>query len=216
MKKLLLIILIVLLVILTYYAVDKGITLGKLNILSISQIQEKNDTLDAKIEEANKTIDTEYPNKISSLKTASNKLGQAKKEYLDLTNLSTSDQILKATLEESYAIELLWAKIGNYARNKGVDINMSVVSSNTGTKGLYNLNFTVRGTYLSIVNFIESIENDSVLNLRIKNFKLLPSEGNILQATFTVNNIAIEGNTSNQSVTTNDNNNDNNDKTTNN
>ncbi|MBO5412917.1 MAG: hypothetical protein J6A29_01190, partial [Clostridia bacterium] len=209
MKKLLFAVLIILLVILTYYAVDKGITIGKINILSISQIQEKNDALDAKIEEANKTIDTEYPNKMSSLKTASNKLSQAKKEYLDLTNLSTNDQIIKATLEESYAIELLWAKIGNYARNKGVDINMSVVSSNTGTRGLYNLNFTVRGTYLSIVNFIESIENDSVLNLRIKNFKLLPSEGSILQATFTVNNIAIEGNTSNQSVTTNNNNNNN-------
>lgn len=208
MKKILLITLIILLVILTYYSLDKGITIGKLNILSIAQIKEKNDSLDAQIEETNKVIDTEYPDKMSKLKTASNKLETAKQEYLDLTNLSTNDEILKATLEESYAIELLWTKVGNHARNKGVNINMSVTTSDTGTKGLYDLEFTVNGTYLSIINFVEVLENDSVLNFRIKNFKLVPSQGSILKATFTVKNIAIEGNTSNKtpssSTTTND------------
>lgn len=202
MKKILLITLIILLVILTYYSLDKGITIGKLNILSIAQIKEKNDSLDNQIEQTNKIIDTDYPNGMNKLKTASNKLQTAKKEYLDLTNLSTNDQILKATLEESYAIELLWTKIGNHARNKGVNIEMSVKSSDTGTKGLYDLQFTVNGTYLSIINFVEVLENDSVLNFRIKNFKLVPSQDSILKATFTVKNIAIEGNTSNQSTST--------------
>lgn len=202
MKKILLTTLILLLVILTYYSFDKGITIGNINILSIAQIKEKNDSLDKKIEETNKVIDTDYPSEMSKLKTASNKLQTAKKEYLDLTNVSTNEQILKATLEESYAIELLWTKVGNHARNKGVNIEMAVTSSDTGTKGLYNLEFTVNGTYLSIINFVEVLENDSVLNFRIKNFKLVPSQGSILKATFTVKNIAIEGNTSNQSTST--------------
>ena len=200
MKKILLIVLIIFLVILTYYSLDTGVVIGKLNVLSIMQIKDKNEELDRQIEKTNKTIDTEYPSAMSKLKTASNKLETAKKEYLDLTNLSTNDQILKATLEESYAIELLWTKIGNHARNKGVNINMSVTSSDTGTKGLYNLEFTVNGTYLSIINFVEILENDSVLNFRIKNFKLVPSQGSILKATFTVKNIAIEGNTSKQAA----------------
>lgn len=200
MKKILLIVLIILLVILTYYSLDTGIVIGKLNVLSIMQIKDKNEELDRQIEKTNKTIDTEYPSAMSKLKTASSKLETAKKEYLDLTNLSTNDQILKATLEESYAIELLWTKIGNHARNKGVNINMSVTSSDTGTKGLYNLEFAVNGTYLSIINFVEVLENDSVLNFRIKNFKLVPNQGSILKATFTVKNIAIEGNTSKQAA----------------
>jgi len=200
MKKILLIVIIILLVILTYYALDKGVIIGKLNILSIAQIKDKNDSLDIKIEETNRIIDTEYPSKMSDLKNASSKLQRARKEYLDLTNLSSNDEILKATLEESYAIELLWTKIGNHARNKGVNIDMSVTSSDTGTKGLYDLKFTVNGTYLSIINFVEVLENDSILNFRIKNFKLVPDEGPILKATFTVKNIAIQGNTSNQST----------------
>lgn len=200
MKKILLTVLILLLVILTYYSLSKGITIGKLNILSIPQIKEKNEALDTEIEKTNKVIDTEYPDKMSSLKNASTKLQQAKKEYLDLTNLSSNEDIIKATLEESYAIELLWTKVGNHARNKGVNIDMSVVSSDIGTKGLYDLKFTVNGSYLSIINFVEVLENDSLLNFRIKNFKLLPSQGSILQATFTVKNVAIEGNTSNQST----------------
>lgn len=202
MKKILLILLIILLVILTYYSLSKGLKIGNLNVLSIMQIKDENEKLDAKIEETNKTIDTEYPDTMSKLKTASNKLQTAKQEYLDLTNLSTNEQILKATMEESYAIELLWTKVGNHARNKGVNIEMAVTSSDTGTRGLYDLDFTVNGSYLSIINFVEVLENDSVLNFRIKNFKLVPSQGSILKATFTVKNIAIEGNTSSQTTST--------------
>ena len=213
MKKLLLTVLVILLAVLTYYAFAKGITLGDFKILSVTQIKEKNNDLDSKIEEVNKLIDTEYPSKMNNLKTASSKMSQAKKQYLDLTNISTNDQILKATLEESYTIELLWTKIGLHARKKGVNIKMEVVSSDTGTTGLNDLRFTVDGTYLSIINFIEALENDSVLNFRIKNFKLLPNSGSILQATFTVKNIAIQGNNSNQSVSGNTNNNNTNNNT---
>lgn len=206
MKKILLTVIIILLVILTYYSLDKGITIGNLNVLSITQIKEKNDSLDSQIEETNKVIDTEYPEKMSKLKTAKTKMETAKKEYLNLTNLSTNEEILKATLEESYAIELLWTKVGNHARNKGVNIDMAVTSSDTRTEGLYDLDFTVNGTYLSIINFVEALENDSVLNFRIKNFKLVPNQGSVLKATFTVKNIAIEGNTSKQSTSSSTNN----------
>ena len=42
--------------------------------------------------------------------------------------------------------------------------------------------------------------SNNKLNFRIQNFKLLPYKDEILQATFTVRNISIQGNTSSQSV----------------
>ena len=202
MKKILLIIIIILLAVLSYYAFAKGITIGKLQVLSVNQLKEKNNELDAKIEQANRLIDTQYPSKISELKSAASKMEQAKKEYLDLTNVSTNDQILKATMEESYTIELLWTKIGRHAISKGVIVEMAVTSGDAGTAGLSNLNFTINGSYIAIINFVEALENDSVLNFRIKNFKLLPndSSASILRATFTVKNVAIQGNSSSQQV----------------
>ena len=197
MKKLLLICIIVLLCILTYYSIMQGIEIGQLKVLSVEKIKEHNTQLDTKIEETNKLIDIDYPSALGQLKTASNKLEQAKKEYLNLSSLSSEEDIIKATMEESYDIGLLWTKIGNYARSKGTNVEMAVNSNNSaGVSGLYNLNFTVNGSYVSIISFVEAIENDSLLNFRIKGFKLLPYQGSILTATFVVNNIAIEGNTS--------------------
>ena len=201
MKKILLICIILLLCVLTYYSIAQGIEIGQLKVLSVEKIKENNNQLDAKIEETNNLIDIQYPSTLGQLKTASNKLEQAKKEYLNLSSLSSEEDIIKATMEESYDIGLLWTKIGNYARSKGVNVEMAVNATNSaGVKGLYNLNFTVNGTYVSIISFIEAIENDSLLNFRIKGFKLLPFQNSILTATFVVNNIAIEGNTAKTGV----------------
>lgn len=40
----------------------------------------------------------------------------------------------------------------------------------------YNLDFSLKGTYSSISEFISKIENDSELQFRIQNFKLVPGE----------------------------------------
>lgn len=201
MKKILFIIIIFLLLVLIYFSFSKGITVGELKISSVEEIKEKNSNLDEQIEKTNELIDTKYPSTLNSLKTASNKLETAKSEYLKLSNLSSEEDIIKATMEESYDIGLLWTKIGNYARSKGTNVEMAVASNNSsGVKGLYNLNFTVNGSYVAIISFVEALENDSLLNFRIRNFKLLPYEDSILKATFTVTNVAIQGNTSNASI----------------
>ena len=202
MKKILLIILIILLAVGVYFAVAKGIPIGSFQILSITQIAEQNTNLNGKIEELNQLIDLEYPKKVSALKDASNQMIQAKEEYLKLTNISTDEQILQATRSESYAIEFLWATIGNHATSEGVNLKLEILPGDTGAQGVYNLGFTVDGNYVGIINFISAIENDSKLNFRIQNFKLVPYEQPVLRATFTVKNIGIEGNSSSQSVGT--------------
>ena len=110
---------------------------------------------------------------------------------------------------KSYAIEFLWANIGTHARNEGINLKLEIVSSSSGASDVNDLKFTANGSYIAITNFVYALENDSNLNFRIENFKLVPYTGGenrnneILEGTFMVKNIAIEGNTSNKAVTVN-------------
>lgn len=201
MRKLLMIAIIVLLIVLGIVSVTRGMQIAGLKILSVSQIDEQNTNLDKKIEEVNTLIDTDYPKKLSELKTASKNLEDAKEEYLRYTNLSTSEEILSAMQQKSYKIEFLWTRLGTHARRQGVVLKFEIVSSSLGANTANDIRFTVDGTYVAITNFVYAIENDPELNFRIENFKLLPYTSEIiLEATFTVRNITVEGNTSSQSV----------------
>ena len=204
MRKILLSIIIILFLALGYVSLTNGIKIGNLEILSVKQIEQKSEELKTKIEDVNTLIDVEYPKKITDLRTASNNMKNAKSEYLQYTNLSSDTDIVSAMQEKYYAIEFLWAKLGTHAREEGVNLTFEIVSSSTGANNVNDIKFTVNGSYIAITNFIYSIENDTDLNFRIQNFKLLPYKDEILQATFTVRNIAIQGNTSTQSVTSTD------------
>ena len=201
MRKVLIIVIILLLVALSYTMSFKGLEIGKFEIWSVKELSESSKNMDSKIEEINSLIDVQYPKKISDLKSASNSLRSAREEYLNYTNLSSDEQILRAMQEESYSIEFLWTKIGNHATSEGVNLKFEIASSSTGGNNVNDINFTVEGTYIGITNFIYAIENDQELNFRIQNFKLLPNDGNILKGTFVVRNIAIQGNTSSQQTT---------------
>ena len=203
MRKVLIIVIILLLVALVYTMSFNGLEIGKFQIWSVKELSESSKSIDTKIEEINSLIDVQYPKKISDLKSASNNMKTAKEEYLNYTNLSSDEQILRAMQEESYSIEFLWTKIGNHATSEGVNLKFEIVSSSTGGNNVNDINFTVQGTYIGITNFIYAIENDQDLNFRIQNFKLVPDQGNILKGTFVVKNIAIQGNTSGQQSTTN-------------
>lgn len=202
MRKILMIIIIVLLLGLGYVAVMNGVQIGNFQVLSVKGLEEESQNLKMKIEELNNLIDIEYPNRRRELEQAGKGLKDAKDEYLQYTNLSTDEEILAAMQQKSYAIEFLWTKIGTHARKEGINLKFEIASSGTGANNVNDLKFTVDGSYIAVTNFIYAIENDTELNFRIENFKLLPYQNEILQGTFTVRNIAIEGNTSTQSVTT--------------
>jgi len=199
MRKILIIIILFLLVALGFVIVKDGLEIGFLNFLSIQQIDEQSQELKTKIEEVNTLIDVEYPKKISDLKKASNNMQTAKEEYLRYTNLSSDEQILNAMQKKSYKIEFLWAKIGNHARKEGINLQFEIGTSLNGANNANDINFTVEGSYIAIINFIYAIENDTDLNFRIENFKLLPSQNEILQGTFKVRSITVEGNSLTQS-----------------
>ena len=200
MRKILLTLIIILLLVLGYTIVVNGIEIANLQLLSIEGVKQESEELKSKIEETNKMIDTDYPQEVSQLQNAKNKFDQAKKEYLEYTNASSEEQILEAKTEKTYAIEFLWTKLGVHAREEGVNLTFELVSSASGANTVNDVKFTVNGSYIAITNFVYSIENDADLNFTIKNFKLLPYDNEILQATFTVENIAVEGNTSSKQI----------------
>lgn len=201
MRKILLILIIVLLIVFGYNVLFNGLNIGNLTILSVKQIQDNNEGLEAKIEDLNKTIDTDYPKAISEVNNAVNRMNNAKSEYIKYTNLSSDEQIRYAMQNTSYTIEFLWLRLGTHATKQGVNLKFEIEKSSTGSNSTNDIKFTINGTYRGITNFIYAIEDDTELNFRIQNFKLLPSNGNILEGTFRVTNVAIQGNTSTQGVT---------------
>ena len=81
MKKLLILVLIILLIALTIFLGIKGIKIGNFEILGIKGIQEKNDNLDFKIQEAAKLVEKDYKKAVSDVAENAKKLQEEKKNY---------------------------------------------------------------------------------------------------------------------------------------
>ena len=188
MKKILFSILIVLLLALCCITIWKGINVFGIEILGITQIQEKNAALDNTISEATKLASTDYEKTLSDIETDIKKLKEEKKNYQDLVTVSDGSEIKVTNQYQKYEIEYLWAVIGNHATSEGIELKMDLVAGSS--QNLYNLNFTVNGSYIGIADFISSIENDPVLGFKIESFSMTGSDK--LQATFTCKDIEIK------------------------
>ena len=192
MKDILITVISVLLTAVIIICMAKGLTVGNFHILSINDIKKESLNLDSEIDELNNLKNVTYKKKIDDLQTATKSLTTAKQKYLDLASVSTDKEIQDANLEQTYAMEFLWNKIGSYATREGVTLKWDV--SSTGVNNKYTLNFTTTGSYIGVINYIYALENDSELAFRIENFKMTASGENVT-ATFTVNNVAIKAET---------------------
>lgn len=198
MKNILITVISLLLTALIIICMVKGLTIGDFNILSIASIKEGSLELDNAIEELNNLKNVTYKKKVDDLQTTTKNLTTAKQKYLDLASVSTDQEIQEANLEQTYAMEYLWNKVGSYATREGVTLKWDV--SSTGVNNKYTLNFTTTGSYVGVINYIYALENDSDLSFRIENFKMVSGGSSNVTATFTVNNIAIKAETVTSSV----------------
>lgn len=227
MRKFLIMVLTLILIILAYFVVTDGISIGNFKILSWNDLVENNNNLDRDIESLEKLSSVTYPQEQAKLNDSYKQLKIKKDEYADLILYSSDAEIAAATQTEIYETEFLWTKLGNYAtKNNGIDMKIDVVKGSSGQKNQYNLNFTLIGEYAYISDFISSVEHDAKLGFRIEKFLLVPentqtssensntnnsSNSNLLQATFTVENVGINidlensTNSNNDKTTTNNN-----------
>lgn len=211
MKKLLILILITLLIVLAFIIAIDGVNIGNIKILGISQIQARSQELDKKIQEAGKLAQTDFKKIVSDVQNEVTELEEKKQNYIELLPDATEEQNQVLPTLKKYEIETLWVKIGNHATKEGAVIKMDVVETNGGVRNMsgqqeklaestttnqneysyYDLKFTVNGSYIAITDFVSDIENDDELGFKIEEFKLVPSSGSELQATFVCRDIAI-------------------------
>lgn len=202
LKKLLIGILIVLLIVLAYFTMAKGITIGKINVLSINQIIEKNDNLTNNIESANTLLKKDYPSKKQELSNAVTNLLKEKEEYFNLAKVSTENEISKANTEETYLREYLWVRVGRHATSRGVWLKLDINTGDAGDDNIKTLAFTAKGQYAQLIQFIAALEDDDKLGFKIENFKMTKS-GSDLVANFKVRNVRIKGETTTSNVSQN-------------
>ena len=234
MRRFLILILDVILIVLAYFMIMEGISIGNFRILSWEELVENNNRLDSNIESLEKLSSVTYPQEQSNLNDSYKQLLIRKGEYADLVLYSSENELEKANQTEIYETEFLWTKLGNYAtKNNGIDMKIDVVKGSSGQENVYNLNFTLVGEYAYISDFISSVENDAKLGFRIDKFLLVPAttqnvenqntsrqeekqdNSNLLQATFTVENVGINIDIQNSNNTNTKINNTNNEKNTN-
>lgn len=189
MRKILISVLVCLLLIGSAFFMVNGIS--KFNIQGIKGLDEENNKVEKKISDLSNVISVTYTNTESNLKRTANTLQDSKTEYENQAALSNSQNSSYVSKLETYDIDYLWTKLGNYAKDENVVIKIELVSSGSSTN-LYNLNFTTTGEYVSITDFIYDIENDSKLGFKIDEFKMGVSSENSLTATFSCKEIPIK------------------------
>ena len=185
MKKLLMLILICLLVALGAFIAIEGFEVGSAEVLSYTGIQERSNSLDDKIQEASKLIGKDYKQAVNTVQSDAKQLQDTKRKYEDKFVVNTDGTIDETSIIDRYGkykIETLWVKLGNHATKEGTTMKMEVRggtpigiiqnSNNKSPAKFYDLSFTVYGEYISILDFVSDIENDSELGFKIENFKM--------------------------------------------
>lgn len=160
-------------------------------------IKNKNDELENSLERVYTLTSVEQPKAILELNENAKQLVIAKDEYNDKVLNSTNEDIQESKITRPYETEYLQTVIGNYAKDKGINLRYELRQASNGVSGEYDMYFTITGSYVSISEFVASIENDSSLNFRIEDFKLVPTANDTenLEATFNVKglNVRIDG-----------------------
>ena len=170
------------------YVLIYGVKIGGFEVLSVKQIIEKNNILNDKILTSSSLISNEYDEAQKTLEQTFEQQKIAKQKYEEKMSL-VSESKEKIHETKQYDIDYLWRVIGAYATKQNLKLVMSV--QKTTGQNLYDFNFTVTGTYANTIKFITNIENNSDLNFRIYNFKMV-GETEIVTSTFTIKNINID------------------------
>ena len=208
MRKIVFLLIMVLAIVGCYIVSVEGVQSNLIQIASYDEVKAANKQLDTQISELNRKYTTEYESKRTALTTAVKNYKDKKEKYEALapTVQETEEQEPEETTTSNtkpYDVDFLWTIVGNYATETGISIDFTFVKSTTASTSssdyftMSDINFTVSGTYNSIIEFIYDIEDDDRLGFEIKNFKMSKG-GSGVQATFSAIGVPIN----NENLTT--------------
>ncbi len=208
MRKIVFSLIMVLAIVGCYIVSVEGVQSNLIQIASYDEVKAANKQLNTQISELNRKNTTEYESKRTALTTAVKNYKDKKEKYEALapTVQETEEQEPEETTTSNtkpYDVDFLWTIVGNYATETGISIDFTFVKSTTASTSssdyftMSDINFTVSGTYNSIIEFIYDIEDDDRLGFEIKNFKMSKG-GSGVQATFSAIGVPIN----NENLTT--------------
>lgn len=195
MRKYLIGICVILLIVLTGYVALQGVQLGRIQIMGISEIKNKNENLENILKSATKLASTDFQQKKDSLDEELKAMQSQKEEYEDTLATMTDNQI-KSGINTEKTIDFLFIRIENHAKSEGVSLKMELNKNSTSKQdNSYGLNFTVTGTYTGIEEFITDIEDDSQLEFSIEDFSMVATNtnGDQVEGTFICRDVVITG-----------------------
>ena len=195
MRKYLIGICVALVLVLTGYVAIQGIQIGKIQIMGISEIKNRNESLDNTLKRATKLASTDFQQKKDSLDEELKAMQEQQEEYEDTLATMTDSQV-KSGIKTEKTIDFLFIRIENHAKSEGVSLKMELTKNSTSTQSnSYDLNFTVTGTYTGIEEFITDIEDDSQLEFSIEDFSMVATNtnGDQVEGTFICRDVVITG-----------------------
>ena len=167
MKKFLISVLAILLAFLTYFLVMEDVPIGNWKNKNVQDIKNLNSKLDEQIDIAKQINHQEYPQAIENLETSIEGLKVAKEKYENKLKYISENVELGVVEIKEYKIERLWIALENYAKEEGIELKLDVVA--TSTDDVYDLNITLVGEYMGIMDFIYDVEKDDTLGFKILN-----------------------------------------------
>lgn len=201
MKKLLIIFSIIVLCILTILTMLNGFQIGNMQVLGFQGMKVQKEELSDKIRQASELTSKDYSQKLGEVTSSASELKKEKDKYEDNLIYSTEEEIQKALSPNPYEVEFLWAQIGKHATAQGVNLKLEILKGTTNN--YYNLQFTATGGYIGLTDFIYALEDDSDLEFKIENFKLVPNTATATTTTTNNNNNTANNNTANNNTATN-------------
>ncbi len=201
MRKIVILLVLVLSIVACYVISVQGVENNLLQIASYEEVKAANKELDTQISELNRKNTTEFESKRTALTTAVKNYENKKAEYEALA--PTVQQQQEETPQEpisntkTYDVDFLWTIVGNYATEEGINLDFVFVKSAESSSSIdteyytmSDINFTISGSYNSLIEFIYDIEEDDRLAFEIRNFKMSKG-GSDIQATFSVIGVPI-------------------------
>lgn len=159
---------------------------ANVDISSYSGIAGKSQNLSDKVNELERKNTTEYDAALVRKKAAVSNFDASRKEYEELAEKASVDEVREANKKEEYFLDYLWMKIGTYANNSDIKV---LINPNYDAA---TIDFDISGQYIAVINFIYDLENDSELAFNIDNLVMQGgSSAAVTKASFQVRNVNI-------------------------
>lgn len=192
-RKVLLGCLMLIVIVVLVYTVWKGLKIGDFEVVGIERIEEESEKLDTAISDYEQKNSTAISSKQDLLLSDIQEY-YAQKEKYNTTLKEKKIKIESLDANISYDLDFIWTKIGNYALDRNVDIELNitknVLDQAESNYILSDLNFTVyayinldkhvHDPFKDTADFIDDLEKDEQLGFEIRNLYMKKEQVSVI------------------------------------